>query len=219
MGGNAAAGGKTAGRARVRCGANLIGPIRLIRPIGKSAETEVTCAAADAESAETEEGWYAAASLVAQGFDGVEAGSFPGGIKTENDADGSGDRDGGEHAFGTGFDRPLEMGLHHQSGTASEQDPDDTADQTQQDRFNQKLLEDVAGTCADGHAQADLARAFGHGDQHDVHDADAADHEGDQRHAEQQVRHERGRLVQHGPILSRHGCTCLLLRQKQERAA
>ena len=44
---------KTAGRARVWCGANLIGPIRLIGPIGESAETEVTCAAADGESAET----------------------------------------------------------------------------------------------------------------------------------------------------------------------
>ncbi|MBR4662479.1 MAG: hypothetical protein IKO93_01265, partial [Lentisphaeria bacterium] len=63
-----AAGRKTAGRARVRCGGRqedgwpceggvwreLIGPIRLIGPIGESAETEMTSAAADAEIAETE---------------------------------------------------------------------------------------------------------------------------------------------------------------------
>ena len=47
---------------------------------------------------------------------------------------------------------------------------------------------------ADGHAQADLAGALGDGDEHDVHDADAADDERNRRDAQQQCAHQaRGR--------------------------
>ncbi len=46
---------------------------------------------------------------------------------------------------------------------------------------------------ADGHAQPDLAGAFGHRHQHDVHDAHAADHQREERHDQQQRRHQRGR--------------------------
>ena len=35
-------------------------------------------------------------SLVAQGLNRVEARGFPGGVKSENDADGAGDADGGD---------------------------------------------------------------------------------------------------------------------------
>ncbi len=41
------------------------------------------------------------------------------------------------------------------------------------------MEEDVAGGGADGFADADFVGAFGDGDEHDVHDADAADDEGD----------------------------------------
>ncbi len=37
-----------------------------------------------------------------------------------------------------------------------------------------------------GHPQADLPRSLGNGDQHDVHDSDAADHQRDHRHDQEQ---------------------------------
>ena len=45
----------------------------------------------------------------------------------------------------------------------------------------------------DGDAQADLAGALGDRDEHDVHDPDAADHQGNHRHAKQQLHGEVGR--------------------------
>ena len=54
---------------------------------------------------------------------------------------------------------------------------------------DQELPQNIAGTRPDGHAQADLARALGHGDQHDVHDSHSAHEERNQGHAQQQVGH------------------------------
>ena len=45
--------------------------------------------------------------------------------------------------------------------------------------FDKELRRDVAASCAERAADADLPRSFGHGGEHDVHDADAADHERD----------------------------------------
>ena len=49
----------------------------------------------------------------------------------------------------------------------------------QHERFGEELEKDVAVVCADGFAQADFSCAFGYGDEHDVHNADAADQEAD----------------------------------------
>ena len=43
------------------------------------------------------------------------------------------------------------------------------------DGLDEKLEEDIPPAGADGHADADFARALGDADEHDVHDADAAD--------------------------------------------
>ncbi len=56
----------------------------------------------------------------------------------------------------------------------------------QDDRLDQELHEDVALAGADRHADADLARPLGDADEHDVHDADAADQEAYPRHAEEE---------------------------------
>ena len=47
------------------------------------------------------------------------------------------------------------------------------AEQTQDERLNQKLDQDGHARCAHRFTQPDLARAFRDRDQHDVHDADA----------------------------------------------
>ncbi len=48
-------------------------------------------------------------------------------------------------------------------------------DEGEGEAFEQELREDVAAARAEGLEQADLARALGDRDEHDVHDADAAD--------------------------------------------
>jgi hypothetical protein len=49
--------------------------------------------------------------------------------------------------------------------------------------LDQELQQDVARLGADRHANPDLARPFGHRDEQDVHDADAADQQRDRRDA------------------------------------
>ena len=56
----------------------------------------------------------------------------------------------------------------------AESDTDDATDGAEGDSFDQELGEDVVALGADGFADADLAGAFGDGDEHDVHHADAA---------------------------------------------
>ena len=48
-------------------------------------------------------------------------------------------------------------------------------------RLDEELGQDVAAACAERLPNADLARALGDGDEHDVHDHDRADDEPDRR--------------------------------------
>jgi hypothetical protein len=57
--------------------------------------------------------------------------------------------------------------------------PISAADDAEHHRLDQELREDVEAAGADGLANADLAGALGHRDEHDVHDPNAAD---DERH-------------------------------------
>ena len=57
--------------------------------------------------------------------------------------------------------------------------PDDAAEGGQHHRLDQELQQDVALQRADREPDADLARALGDRDQHDVHDADAAHQQAD----------------------------------------
>ena len=52
---------------------------------------------------------------------------------------------------------------------------DQPADQADAADFDQELHQNGPAFRANGFADPDLARPFGHGDKHDVHDADAAD--------------------------------------------
>ena len=52
---------------------------------------------------------------------------------------------------------------------------DGAADEANAPGFDEKLQQNRAAFCADGLAHADFARSFGDGNEHDVHDADAAD--------------------------------------------
>ena len=57
---------------------------------------------------------------------------------------------------------------------------DGSADQRDDGGLGEELAADVVGGGAEGFADADLAGALGDGDEHDVHDADAAEREREQ---------------------------------------
>ena len=58
-------------------------------------------------------------------------------------------------------------------------DSENAAEERQRHRLEQKLPDDIFSPRADRFADADLVRALGDADQHDVHHADAADEQPD----------------------------------------
>lgn len=68
---------------------------------------------------------------------------------------------------------------NQEGGCVAERDAHDTADETQDDGFEEELEENIAGRGTNGFADADFAGTFGNGDEHNVHDADAADNKRD----------------------------------------
>ncbi len=120
--------------------------------------------------------------LVAEGFDGVEVGGFPGGVDAEDQADGAGADEGEQHPEHADAGRDEEVNGQGKSG--AEEDADDAADRAEHDGFKGELQQDGLFGCADRFSDADLASALGDGDEHDVHHADAADDEADGGEAE-----------------------------------
>src|ERR1051325_10397145 len=136
-------------------------------------------------------GWGVRASLlfIPQRLDRMQGGGFAGRIDAKEQPYASRDRHGSNYrrrvhdGFPTG-DRGQNGGR-----TDADADADETAKKRDDRGLDEELHQDVARRCADSFADADLAGALGDGDQHDVHDADAADDERDARNRAQQPRH------------------------------
>src|SRR6266567_2429502 len=110
--------------------------------------------------------------FVSQRIDRVEVGGFEGGVGSEHDSD-----DGANHQSDNDpIHRDDGRQFQHQGEDVSagdaEADSHDSADLAQHDGFHDELRHDVAFFGADGTADADFARSFGDGHEHDVHDAD-----------------------------------------------
>ncbi|SPZ16162.1 Uncharacterised protein [Pseudomonas aeruginosa] len=67
----------------------------------------------------------------------------------------------------------------HAADAQGQGDPGQAADHREHRRLGEELAEDIALAGASGHADADLAGAFAHGHEHDVHHADPAYQQGD----------------------------------------
>src|SRR5690606_27474541 len=119
------------------------------------------------------------ASLVAERFDGVQARRLDGGEEAEEDADTGREADADRKGPPGQRNRELRDPVDREADAAAEEDPEQAAERRQHGRLDEELPEDLAAACAKGLADADLARAFGHRDHHDRHDADAADHQRD----------------------------------------
>jgi hypothetical protein len=80
--------------------------------------------------------------------------------------------------------------------------PTTPAQRRQHHGLDQELQQHFAFQRADGQAQADLARALGDADQHDVHDADAAHQQAHRGHrAQQGGQHAHGAGQRFGQLL------------------
>lgn len=119
-------------------------------------------------------------SIASQGFYRVQLCRIAGGKEAENNTDQGGAGEG--HNNGARREDHLEVGAQQIEKSADpegEHDPHEAADKADHDSLDQELGEDVAAARADGHTNADLLGAFGHGYQHDIHHANAADDQRD----------------------------------------
>lgn len=76
-----------------------------------------------------------------------------------------------------GFERSNEG--DKESKNVADDEPCDAAHDGENERFKEELEENIAAACANGFSDADFVSAFRNGNEHDVHDADTSDDEGD----------------------------------------
>src|SRR5216683_4870788 len=113
--------------------------------------------------------------FIPQRFDGIQARSFPSRVEAEDDPDRSRDNDGGDNGQHRRLRGPMKENADQEGPAAPKKDAHGPAEKAQHDCFHEELAEDIPRPRAHGHAQADLPRALGDRNQHDVHDADPAD--------------------------------------------
>src|SRR5262245_11388561 len=115
--------------------------------------------------------------FIAQGDDRIESRRFPGGPKPEDQPD----ADAGEKADDGGPEWNIrgKDEFYEQRHEPAEKQAEQTAHARESHGFDEKLPHDIASPAADGFSDADFPSSLGDADQHDIHDADAADHQAD----------------------------------------
>src|SRR5664279_2933967 len=125
--------------------------------------------------------------FVAERFDGVEAGGADRGHHTADQSDGSEDEDGDDE--GNGVDHEADVAgfgvfghgavkcksAYGESDYVRQDNAEQSADEGDGESFGQKLEEDVPPSRPQRLLHSDFSGALGDGDEHDVHQADAAD--------------------------------------------
>ena len=134
--------------------------------------------------------------FVSQGIDGIESGGPACREISEDDADCRREQERQQ------VDARVEQVRHvHEPSepdrrTRRQCDADQPTEARQHDRLDQELQQHLALQRADRESRADLARPFGDGHQHDVHDADPADQEAHRRDCSEQHRQDLRRTGQ-----------------------
>ena len=117
-----------------------------------------------------------------QGVNGFHFGGFVGRVQAEHQPDDKAEAHRNEYHSQIQPEHHAQTGHHRvhdlQNGPA-EENTQTAAHHALHHRLHEKLLQNGAPAGADGLADADLPGALGDGDQHDVHDADAAHQQGD----------------------------------------
>src|SRR5688572_6308812 len=99
-------------------------------------------------------------SLVAEGFDRVEARRLHRGIEAEDDADTNGEQKAGQHDLGRDDDRLLDELAHGLGEGDPETKPEHAAEQGDHDALHEELRHDVEAGGSQGLARPHLANAF-----------------------------------------------------------
>src|SRR5882757_3016219 len=123
-----------------------------------------------------------ATCLEAEGFDGVDGSGAVGRVKSGKNGDEAEEKDGADGDFPTG-EHAGEKGRHggeidEGAETIRDDEADTTADDNDENGFEEKLAKDGFARGAESHADADLASAFSDTNEHYVHDAEAAEKKG-----------------------------------------
>src|SRR5579862_9433755 len=113
--------------------------------------------------------------FIAQRLDGVEQRRLARRVVAEEHAHRDREEGGEHHGLQRHLHGPAERAADHHRSDDPEQDAGRAADEAEHDGLAEELELDRLFRGADRDAHADLARALGDGDEHDVHDADAAD--------------------------------------------
>src|SRR5215212_3122329 len=135
------------------------------------------------------------ALLVAQSLDGVEAGGLPRGPEAEDDADGRGDAYADEYRPERDVGREGRVTVRQEARDLADDESRQAAEGGEHDGLDEELPEDVGARRADGLSDAYLLRALRHRHEHDVHHADAADHQRDERNRRQHEPRRARQLV------------------------
>src|SRR5258706_2480578 len=118
-------------------------------------------------------------SFVPQRVDRIEQSRLAGGIIAEEQAYSDREQHGDEDGLGRELHGPAEAAPDHEGAYDPQEHARGTPDEAQHHGFAQELQPDRSFRRADGDTHADLPRPLRDRDQHDVHDADAADQERD----------------------------------------
>jgi hypothetical protein len=113
--------------------------------------------------------------FVTQSFDWMQSRGQLGRPEAEADTDKCGGTAGEKDGAKRNGQGPTGDFSEEKDAESAKGDAAKSADQAERDRLDQKLQHDVEMPRADRFAQADFGSAFRDRNQHDIHDADAAD--------------------------------------------
>src|SRR5215213_1053891 len=137
------------------------------------------------------------ALLVAQSLDGVEARGLPGGPEAEDYADGRRDAYADEYRPERDEGGERRVAVRQEARDLADYQARQSPQRREHDGLDKELPENVRARRAHGLAYAYLLRALGDGDEHDVHHADAPNHQRDERNGrEHEPRRARELVVE-----------------------
>src|SRR5574337_425542 len=117
--------------------------------------------------------------LSAQRLDRIEAGRPERRVETEYEADRAGQSAGKQNAERRDRHPPAGLPADPKRSDDSEKRANEAASQREPDRLDDELEDEISLPGANGHMHAELSGSFADRNQHDVHDADPADRQGD----------------------------------------
>ena len=136
-------------------------------------------------------------SLVPQRIDRIESGGAAGRHEAEEYTDAGGENEGDDIDLWVEKEWRADLFGSKRTKAVGESDSGHATDAGKRNRLDQELEQHLPRPGADGEADADFPGAFGDGDEHDVHDADAADKQTNRRHPAEQRGHYLGAGTDH----------------------